>query len=176
MLINCNPKTGIRYGVISGNSLDGDVLYTLFIKAEADAYKHLDWKGMCIELLNQKTFEDLVELTDDVEGNLVLPESPNENDVIEWIEKNVSDWEELYNTMEINGVEIYEVNGDFEYEGVTGRYSMLGGAPLIFVYDSPHITKANLCSPCVPNAGNLDDVDEDGVDCYNVPKEWRALC
>lgn len=38
------------------------------------------------------------------------------------------------------------------------QLSELGGAPLIWVLNSPYVTPCRECSPCVPNAGNLDDM------------------
>ena len=37
------------------------------------------------------------------------------------------------------------------------QVSTLGGAPLLWVLQSPYVTPCCHCSPCVPNAGNLDD-------------------
>lgn len=48
----------------------------------------------------------------------------------------------------------------------------LGGAPLVWVYESPHVTRARLCSPCVPNAGDLDSQDPEGFECYTLPADW----
>ena len=48
----------------------------------------------------------------------------------------------------------------------------LGGAPLVWVFQSPHTTNVRPCSPCVPGAGDLDSPDPDGMECYTLPKEW----
>lgn len=46
----------------------------------------------------------------------------------------------------------------------------------LFVFFSPHLTKARLCSPCVPNCGDLDNIDWDhGYECYDVPSDWRYV-
>lgn len=42
----------------------------------------------------------------------------------------------------------------------------------IFVLDSPYYTLAPFCSPCVPGAGNLDDAREDGVKTYCLGHDW----
>lgn len=49
----------------------------------------------------------------------------------------------------------YEADG-FKY--LTGT---LGGATLIWVVESPFVTYCKQCSPCVPNAGDLDNPTED---------------
>ena len=59
-----------------------------------------------------------------------------------------------------------------EINGVKYVTCWLGGALNFFILESPHVVKANLCSPCVPNAGNLDDLDPEGYDTYGVPKDW----
>jgi hypothetical protein len=63
----------------------------------------------------------------------------------------------------------------FEYEGVTVSVTTLGGAPLVFIMESPVIVKARPCSPCVPNAGDLDNLDPDyGIECYGLPEDWLS--
>jgi hypothetical protein len=55
----------------------------------------------------------------------------------------------------------------FSWTDPTKRFSYqvssLGGAPLIWVFKSPYVTPCRQCSPCVPNAGNLDDMMELGA-------------
>ena len=61
-----------------------------------------------------------------------------------------------------------------EMEKVKYATSWLGGALHFWIFESPYKTQCALCSPCVPNAGDLDNVGEDYVDvAYDVPKEWR---
>lgn len=72
---------------------------------------------------------------------------------------------------------------DFEYEGDEDSYelelekdglklglSTLGGAYNVWVYESPHVAPHALCSPCCPNAGDINSVG--GFDCYTLPDEW----
>lgn len=63
---------------------------------------------------------------------------------------------------------------EFELEtgGMKLGLSWLGGAALVWVFQSPHTTRARLCSPCVPNAGNLNSPDPDGYECYTLPSDW----
>jgi len=56
------------------------------------------------------------------------------------------------------------------YEGVSYRTSSHFG---LWVFHSPHVSKARLCSPCVPNCGDLDSLVENGYECYDVPPDWR---
>lgn len=68
------------------------------------------------------------------------------------------------------------IEGEFktEYEGetITGRVSDLGGAHIVFITSSPQTRCVSPCSPCIPNAGDLDSGDvapSDGVECYALP-------
>ena len=67
-----------------------------------------------------------------------------------------------------------EPSGTIEHDGLIVTFDWLGGCPLIIVNESPFITFASPCSPCVPNAGDLDSLDPDGVECYTVPENWKA--
>jgi len=59
------------------------------------------------------------------------------------------------------------------YQGVHYASSWLGGALNFFIFQSPHITdSARMASPCVPNAGILDELDG-SVQSYDVPNSWR---
>jgi hypothetical protein len=40
------------------------------------------------------------------------------------------------------------------------------------VLKSPYYTYANYCSPCVPGAGNLDDIVEGEVKTYCFGHDW----
>lgn len=54
--------------------------------------------------------------------------------------------------------------------GLKIRLDYLGGVPMLTVLMSPYTRKCSLCSPCVPNAGNL--TDEGDYDTYDVPPDW----
>jgi len=70
---------------------------------------------------------------------------------------------------------------DFEYEGDEDSYelekdglslglSTLGGAYNVWVFESPHTAKHALCSPCCPNAGDIDSPGD--FPCYTLPDDW----
>ncbi len=62
-----------------------------------------------------------------------------------------------------------------EMEKVKYATSWLGGALHFWIFESPYKTQCALCSPCVFNVGDLDNIGEDYVDvAYDVPKEWRT--
>ena len=66
---------------------------------------------------------------------------------------------------------------DYSYrdsEGNEFMVSYLGSAPLIWCLKTDKIVKARLCSPCVPNAGNLSELDDEyGEKCYGVPDKYK---
>ena len=62
----------------------------------------------------------------------------------------------------------------FTYEGVKGQTTWLGGALLLWIFDSPYTGTFQLCSPCVPNACSLDQPEDGGYAGYTVPTHWLA--
>jgi len=58
--------------------------------------------------------------------------------------------------------------------GMILELGYLGGAPLVWVIKSPHRASVRECSPCCPNAGDLDSKVEPGmgVVCYDLPPDW----
>ena len=57
-------------------------------------------------------------------------------------------------------------------DGLKLGLSYLGGAPLVWVFESPVTTEARECSPCVPGAGDLDSQEPGSFTCYTLPSEW----
>ena len=151
---NINSETGIHYGAISGHSLDPDVLNSIQDKvfdleyqaAYKEHLKKLLWDASLVIVGDSLTIQQLI---DKCEENDIDPDL------------------DYY-------FDCYEPTGTVEIDGLIVTFDWLGGCPLIIVNESPFITFANPCSPCVPNAGDLDNLDHDGVECYNVPENWRS--
>ena len=80
------------------------------------------------------------------------------------------DWCDSYEGDE----ECYEL----EYkDGMKLGLSYLGGAPLVWVFESDYVVNAPACSPCVPGAGDLDSRGASSggsVRCYGLPPEWKV--
>ena len=166
---NTNPNTGIRYGIIAVRSLDPDIWNDIFdlpsdtyTDALADACKRL-WSEI------DSAVEELAEIPDFVGEDL----------------DDDADIDTLIDIAEQLGIDTREYNPEFwefEEENRSGKIddvdvalAWLGGAPMLFVFESPIITHARLCSPCVPNAGDLNSMDPDnGFECYGIPAEWYA--
>ena len=74
----------------------------------------------------------------------------------------------------INNYENDEPYIEGEMDGVKYSTSWMGGALCFFILESPHQTTCALCSPCVPNAGDLNNIGDDYTTVsYDVPKDWR---
>ena len=154
MTANINPETGIRYGVIACQSLDPDLVQEL-------------WYGPQATDLSYKTaLEELrVEVTREVEFE--QEDGYDIDDIDEEIEDRFQSRAEW--------IQIEEPTIPGTYEGVEYQIGWLGGAPLLWVLKSPYMTYRSPCSPCVPNAIDLDsDFDPHGTLGYNVPADWRA--
>lgn len=149
-MVNVNPTTGVRYGYISANSLDSEILEELIYGSQA---VDVHWEDAVRELTDNFTYGNL----DDGEDQC--------DDFDDELDRRK---EELANNW-YDDEPIHEG----EYEGVRYRTSWLGGALNVWIFDSPITGHYAECSPCVPGAGNLNCPDLDGVVCYDVPKEWR---
>lgn len=179
-MTNVNPTTGIRYGVISFNSLQPWCSQDLFY---GDKAVDLSWQEAVAELKREglRQYEQLLE-----ECCAAAAESGADREVDfdqeafeeKWFAERKEPWDRddfIDDFVERNAehIQIDEPIIEGECDGVKYRISWLGGAPLLWVLEGPHITKADLCSPCVPNAGSLDSINPEGFKCYDVPETWR---
>lgn len=145
MLANINPVTHIPYGVISANSLHPDVVANLVTHG-----RDVRWDNACDEIseIARSAFSDYVR------------SSRMDNLIEHVVELAAEDWD--------CEEPIYEG----EWENVKFRTGWLGGAMLVWVMESPFTGEYATCSPCVPNAGDLNN--DGSYFCYDVPKDWRA--
>ncbi len=148
MTANINSETGIRYGVIDANSVPW------LLESIIDNGVNETW-----EAFKRERIEEAGEL--------------------------VAKWEEcgLGNTENLAEQLFDDVDWDF-YEAQEEEYTYtdekgnqfllgyLGGAPLIWCVKTSKIAQARECSPCVPNAGDLNSQEEGGFECYGVPEEY----
>lgn len=139
---NINSETNIRYGVISSNTINQFVFQDIF------------------DLVYDQFYQECLDLAIEEEG-LSNPENDDDYENLDIFEQDFAD-----------NFSPDEIFGDFELDGIKGHLSCLGGSYIIFICESPYITKARLCSPCAPNAGNLDEKDLEGFDCYDCPADW----
>ena len=57
-------------------------------------------------------------------------------------------------------------------EMLTLELTYLGGAPIVYVIDSPHVVTCSPCSPCCPGAGDLNNKHDGGIEAHDVPADW----
>jgi hypothetical protein len=145
---NINPETGIRFGIISTNSLHSDVIEEIQSRGVDVRYEEMrkdlwaEVKNVCKDYMSDSDAKDVADYA------------------IDYASENFYDDEPIH---------------EFAIGGVKGRTTWLGGALLVWIFESPFTTHAQLCSPCVPNCGDLDHLmsDEGGYLCYDVPPDWR---
>ena len=148
---NINHETGIAYGVISLRSIDPELAHELW-------YTH----GVDLDYADAVGDAQIAALEAWVaeHGN----SDDFDNDAV------VQDFNDSYQNDEPT------IEG--EYDGTLYTIMHLGGAPLLYVRLSSHIVDdAPECSPCVPNAGDLDSYLAGGrgnARCYSVPADWLA--
>ena len=159
-MTNINPETGIRYGCVYLNSLDPDTAAWLWDDAEnlseAEAYAELKSE---IER-DADNIEDEVRIAVSERDYSMLANDRYMEDEVEsaYNRLGYDDRDDYIDTRlerESGGIEIDEPILIGTCEGVRYEISWLGGAPLLWVLESPVISKAKLCSPCCPNAGDL---------------------
>lgn len=209
MIVNTNPSTGIRHGLINASTLNSDVLDELWRGdgavniSERDALEELRREATTryeaavqsaenMYIAGQQPWEDF--LSEHVERHLRLHHSLPENRHIACdTAEEYADWV----TEQECDFNIDEPIIEGTYEGVKYRISWLGGAPILRIIEGPLGYARELCSPCVPNAANLDggyvlerelDLEclHDTLDrwdykkgrnetwygCYVVPEDW----
>jgi len=163
-MANVNTKTGISYGVVNGNAVPY-LLDEIFSSGES-----LTYAAARADLI-EKIRGALEQIADD---------SGAFGDRIKRI-ADACDPEEIAQAMLDAGLadhwefdeEEHEYSESTEFGEVHYLQSYLGGAPLIWITESPYVAYARGCSPCVPGAGDLDNLmDADNGDlCYCCPPD-----
>ena len=148
---NVDLETGIRFGVISQNSV---------LQAWADSSEPEYGEATCPKCGNAAA-----EITD--------PKVPDLDSFED------TDWEDNGRDHACIACK-YTFNSDEAYPDEPAGYSYDGeGYKLtdcldsdIFVLKSPYYTFAQFCSPCVPGAGNLETFCENGPKTYALGHDW----
>jgi hypothetical protein len=194
--VNVNPETGIRYGVIAFDSLAEWCYEELWYGAGATNVSEEEAAEEGRMEARQKWESHLEEA--EIAATEVDPHM-SEDDRAQYI----NDWfyrmgiesdMELFIEREMDHFfdccQIDEPVIEGECDGVKYHISWLGGAPLLWVNEGPVGVANRLCSPCVPNAADLDggfvleseataeasdevlEAYEHGYPCYCVPRDW----
>lgn len=190
-MTNTNPETGVRYGVISANSLDPDLVELLMYgdcavdETYEQAFKDAESEyGAEVEALYDEA-ETAANETDpgmsDYDRDCFIETHVEDAlarmgycDADDLVACKLSEFAEMFQCDEPHITGKYD---DIEYQ-----VTWLGGAPLVWVLKGPIGSVRSLCSPCVPGAGDLDSgfvggdtvppIDFEGYECYVVPSNW----
>jgi hypothetical protein len=181
-MVNVNKETEIRYGVTNGHNAQWllDVIYDNGDDLTYAAYKQEMLKQIksILDEMNEESLalfvwehtrynvEDAI-----IEAKDILEEQGGDT-------TTDSDAEGVFDRLELN--ENYECDeAEYSYTDSDGNQFLLGylgGAPLIWCIKTNRIVRVkSLCSPCVPNAGDLDSGltdDDSGYACYGIPAEY----
>lgn len=151
MTPNTHPTTGIRYTVYAMKNLDPGV------------YQELWYGSGAVDITYEEAYEEELSLAIK-RARYEAEVNGKEFDEADFIE----DWE-------CPEFEIDEPNIAGTYDGVRYEISWLGGAPLLWVLESPHRFFGNLCSPCCPGAVDFDS-GPGLFEGYGVPDDWISKC
>ena len=178
---NTNIETGIRFGTIYGNDAP-NLMEAIFENGTDESYKA--WRE---DLLKQ-----IKSLLDDGDQDALasfIRENSHEDDADETAATMLADQGDepatdadadgVFDTLNL-GDEYQNDEPAYSYvdsDGNTFQMSSLGGASLIWCIKTDNIVHAKrLCSPCVPNAADLQSglVDaSEGYECYGVPTRYE---
>lgn len=145
--MNCNEETGIRYTVYSMNSINSDLQYDLW-------YSY--GKDLSYEAAYQEAYDEA------------------KQDAMDEAEEAGEEFDEDDFDFEAPDFCIDEPVIEGECQGVQYHIDWLGGAPILWVFHSPHIRTFGLGSPCIPNACDGDRPNPYGFEGYSVPADWLS--
>lgn len=185
---NTNPTTRIRFGVIATDSLDADLVHELFYgpdatdlsyeeayaEAKGDAEKKFEAaREDAVIAAAENGVEPPREIDNFIDSQLEA--LLGTSDEIQFIEDQLEAFSDM--------CQIDEPVIEGTYDGVEYLISWLGGASMLWVLSGPIGSVASLCSPCVPNAADLDSGFTHNLDitdgahpfaAYVVPQSWMA--
>lgn len=157
MITNTNTSTGIPFGVIALNSLQDWLFEEIMQLPNASLDASLADYARNVLAENGMDPEDVNALDDTAARDEAEEADP------------------LYAERFFDGCDMEFDGAEGVIDGVTVCVSEMGGAYILFIMESPNVGRYSPCSPCVPGAGDLDSPDrEHGIECYDVPAEWRA--
>jgi len=141
---NNDPKTGIRFGVISVNSLESlmDALEPVYLRG-------------CPEC-----GEELAIAEDGSQGDDITP-------VLFW---RCDGCAQVFPFREDDDF-LPDEPAYFEYEEGGYKISSEDGGEAV-ILKSPYFTHAQFCSPCFPGAGNLNNPCDSGPETYCLGHDW----
>ncbi len=187
---NVNSETGIRFGTIYGNDCP-HLMEAIFEQGTDVSYEN--WRRETLDtikrLLDDGDASDLAtfirenagylhrEKADEIAAEIIAEQRAEENG------EDATDDDADGVFMRLDLGEQYENDEPtYQYTDKDGnkfQMSYLGGAPLIWCVKTDKVVSVcRLCSPCVPNAGDLGsgiltgDEADGGYRCYGVPDKY----
>lgn len=151
---NVNAKTGIRYGVISGAHVPELVDDILHFGINLREHELRELLQPHVDALLKSAASLLNTSKNDLERRLDLIETLLD------IDRELS-----------NGASSFEDGYAYQTNHASYLLVEFGGAPLVYVIESTKTVKAALCSPCIPNAIDLEHLRENGFEGYGIPDE-----
>lgn len=149
-------ENGIRYGFISANDLNSDLVHDLLYSYG----KNLSYEAAVEEeIARQRAVWE-----EECETLAVAAEELGIDCVLDDFEPDLDNFDPQIEEPTIEGT----------YEGVSYCSSYLGGALNFFIFRSPVVGRFDLCSPCVPGACLITSRNSDGYIGYDVPPTWRT--
>lgn len=169
--VNVDPETGIRYGCIDAKSVPflmddimsngTNVTFEDARNAFLEALQSCQSRDDLFQVLREYGLEEI----DFDDNDVQFPLSENTIDDI------LSQWEETYESME----DEYEYATELPGQGQFCCFLTYLQSPILLITRSPFVTYCRECSPCVPNAGDLDSLcgqdDPKSVLAYCVPPD-----
>jgi hypothetical protein len=156
---NTNAKTGLPWGVIAGRNLHPEVQSELHLLAASLSSTQVlaDWKVKAVKEMTT-ALEVFGRVTQEQKDQIAeIVEAAGDNSTEQFTDP--------------------EPSASVVYQGYRAYVTYLGGAMLVFSEDGPVVGGRQLCSPCVPNAVDLDaGFDAAGtpgsIDCHGFPADW----
>lgn len=181
-MTNINTNTGIRFGYIGAQDLDPDLVHELMYSVGTDLSYQEAVNEICA---GHERMADAIEerCEADLEDEGHSMEDPGYEGLLEDRVESAydrlgfygrEDYVDTRTEREAEYLSIDEPIIEGTYQGVSYQTSWLGGALNFWIFESPVVNRFDLCSPCVPGAGNLHCPNPDGHEAYDVPAEWRV--
>lgn len=175
MIPNYDPNTGIHYGCISMNSINPEVASDLVIGPNT---RDLGYEAAVEEIKKDlariNAHEDLTEREQMYRRNLADFVFLRHIDRLVEELMSTSDETALWDVVEQDFNDNYqsdEIDWFYEADGYQLKHCLTNDA---FVILSPFYTYAPECSPCVPNAGNLDSIRSES--CHEKSGYLKTYC
>jgi hypothetical protein len=163
---NYDEKTGIFYGVVAQNSLNPEVVDDILFGSDTIDLSYEE----AIRELNARVEDSLGCLKDlyNLASDIIGPHNPN-NGKSE--ERNLETIRDILNDFKNHRIDnfketlIEEFNNHYECDNPEFLYEADGHKIIkclnydLMIIKSPFYTFAPECSPCVPCAGNIDDIN-----------------